>query len=130
MGALFSIILYYYYGCLQISRKWKYAYSIYGRSHTYLYLMSVINILFMLAATISTSTNLASHQNTTGWATSASTVPDRDQRPRSSTAPIIVATVPTNKNDRKSNWIFKVILAIIYCILKYFQNLCNNYFLL
>lgn len=64
----------------------------------------MINILFMLAATISTSTNLASHQHTTGWTTSMSTVPDRDQRPRSSTAPVIVATVPTNKTDRKSNY--------------------------
>ncbi|VVC44570.1 Hypothetical protein CINCED_3A020537 [Cinara cedri] len=53
------------------------------------------------AATISTSSNLASHQQTTGWTTSSSIVPDRDQRPRSSTAPVIVGTVPTNKTDRK-----------------------------
>ncbi|XP_060843007.1 protein outspread-like isoform X2 [Rhopalosiphum padi] len=54
------------------------------------------------ATTISTSTNLTSHQQqTTGWVTSAPSVPDRDQRPRSSTAPVIVATVPTNKTDRK-----------------------------
>jgi hypothetical protein len=59
-----------------------------------------INILFLLAATISTSTNLASHQQTTGWVTSTQIV--SDQRPRSSTAPVIVATVPTSKTDRKS----------------------------
>ncbi|XP_025407850.1 protein outspread isoform X2 [Sipha flava] len=51
------------------------------------------------AATISTSTNLASHQQTTGWVTSTQIV--SDQRPRSSTAPVIVATVPTSKTDRK-----------------------------
>lgn len=66
------------------------------------YLIALINFLFSLAATISTSTNLASHQQTTGWVTSTQIVPDRDQRPRSSTAPVIVATVPTNKADRKS----------------------------
>ncbi|XP_050443852.1 protein outspread isoform X2 [Adelges cooleyi] len=52
------------------------------------------------AAVISKSTNLTSHQQTTGWATSTPIVSERDQRPRSSTAPVIVATVPTNKTDR------------------------------
>lgn len=56
-----------------------------------------------IAVTISTSTNLTSHQQTTGWTTTPTQVVlDRDQRPRSSTAPVIVATVPTNKADRKS----------------------------
>lgn len=73
---------------------------------------------FLLATTISTSTNLASHQQqTTGWVTSTTSLPDRDQRPRSSTAPVIVATVPTNKTDRKSKEInYKNLCTIIFCI--------------
>ncbi|KAF0771904.1 protein outspread isoform X1 [Aphis craccivora] len=70
-----------------------------------LYIVLSIQIAFRTASvptTISTSTNLASHQQqTTGWVTSTTSLPDRDQRPRSSTAPVIVATVPTNKTDRK-----------------------------
>lgn len=73
-------------------------YSIHGR----LLSNNVNKYSVLLAATISTSTNLASHQQTTGWVTSTQIVSDRDQRPRSSTAPVIVATVPTNKTDRKS----------------------------